>query len=522
MLTVGNQGIANLLMGQSTGSPRLASAKSRTDRDPPSSHEAETPNRQPESTPRHRDEARTSSRNDSQAASTAAKAKSSADAKSSKKADRDEKPVVDGVQPQAAETQPLPTAPAETTPSFASVLNQIGQADAAGQLPIVSSTEGDNQQAATISTATLPPVMGVAGQAPTADIGTQTQVEARQTEQVAAVSAIRPEVVVADAALKVAVGQAGQPSTEKAASAVPSAEGAQALPFQTALATAEAANQAATSQAPQTPVVSVPVARQPVAAEPTGSEPQGGGLMGGGDRSAGRYMNGALTSGSRTRLNDTAAQGTTDGTSASAGSTLNSTFTLSSSQDQASAAAVSAATRTDTTSETPTAAAPSTHTEALRQAVETPVSDQIAQSLRGLNLRADRQLVVRLSPPDLGDVRVTLRTIGNQVHGVLEAENPETFRRLEREASGLVSRLQDSGIQVQRLDVTLSRQDGGSASDNQMAWDGSRGSSQDGGGSQRDAQSAPSLARAAAEAVASADTTLEAAAVGSLGINVRA
>jgi flagellar hook-length control protein FliK len=161
-----------------------------------------------------------------------------------------------------------------------------------------------------------------------------------------------------------------------------------------------------------------------------------------------------------------------------------------------------------------------TSAEAGRQAMETPVADQIVQSIRGSSLRVDRQLVVRLSPPELGKVRVTLRTSGNQIHGVLEAENPETFKRLEREAVGLVSRLQDAGLQVQRLDVTLTHQDSGPMSENPMARDGSRDQPQ-GGAEPHTAPTTPEENLAAVEPAAQAEATAEAIPPGSQTINVR-
>ena len=111
---------------------------------------------------------------------------------------------------------------------------------------------------------------------------------------------------------------------------------------------------------------------------------------------------------------------------------------------------------------------------ALGQTADMPVTDQIAQSVRSSGVGLDRQVIIRLSPPDLGQVRVTLRASGNRVRGVLEVDNPETLRRMEREAGVLTQRLQEAGLQVKRMDVVMVRQDGGPTSENPLTPDGRR------------------------------------------------
>jgi flagellar hook-length control protein FliK len=109
-----------------------------------------------------------------------------------------------------------------------------------------------------------------------------------------------------------------------------------------------------------------------------------------------------------------------------------------------------------------------------QQAAETPVADQIVQSIRAAGARVNQQIVVNLTPPELGKVRVTLRSSGHEIRGVLEADNPDTLRRLEREAAGLTQRLGDAGLDVRRMDVVMTRQDGQATSQNPHARDGSR------------------------------------------------
>jgi flagellar hook-length control protein FliK len=279
--------------------------------------------------------------------------------------------------------------------------------------------------------------------------------------------------------------------------------------------------QAAVSEKPE-PAASAPASQPaPVAVAPqtAGGGEQGTGLASGDEKSSGHRMDQRTAEATAKTRAAGVSETSPSAAIAEPDAAVSQAFMLNGGQGHAMAAAAHSAARADAVDP----AAPATGqtaAESALQAVETPVADQIVQSLRGASLRVDHQLVVRLSPPDLGDVRVTLRTSGDQVRGVVEVSNPETFKRLEREAPALVSRLQDSGIQVQRLDVTLARQDSSPMQDNPMAQDGGRGQSQ-GGHEQHDSRAAPDTGRVAAEAVAQADTTAEAVPAGTQAINVR-
>jgi len=84
-----------------------------------------------------------------------------------------------------------------------------------------------------------------------------------------------------------------------------------------------------------------------------------------------------------------------------------------------------------------------------------PLTEQIAGQLRALGSQPGQQIIVRLNPPEMGAVRVTLREEGERIHGVLEVENSQTLTQLQREAPALINRLADSGIELARLDVSL-------------------------------------------------------------------
>jgi hypothetical protein len=115
-----------------------------------------------------------------------------------------------------------------------------------------------------------------------------------------------------------------------------------------------------------------------------------------------------------------------------------------------------------------------TQADMLQQAGETPVADQIVMSIRAAGAKMNQQVIVNLTPPELGKVRITLRSSGHEIRGILEADNPDTFRRLEREAAGLTQRLSDAGMDVRRMDVVMTRQESQTSSENPLPRDGSR------------------------------------------------
>jgi flagellar hook-length control protein FliK len=87
-----------------------------------------------------------------------------------------------------------------------------------------------------------------------------------------------------------------------------------------------------------------------------------------------------------------------------------------------------------------------------------PAADQIIETIRLRDVRAGEQIVVRLNPPELGRVRLTLRAEGQELRGLLEVDNSRTLMELQREAPALADRLAEGGVELRRLDVQLSDQ----------------------------------------------------------------
>ena len=83
------------------------------------------------------------------------------------------------------------------------------------------------------------------------------------------------------------------------------------------------------------------------------------------------------------------------------------------------------------------------------------VSEQVLDSMQTSFARGDRQLLIRLEPPELGSVFVRFREHGEQIHGILEVSKSEVRYDIERALPEVIRHLQESGIPVRRLDVTI-------------------------------------------------------------------
>jgi flagellar hook-length control protein FliK len=87
------------------------------------------------------------------------------------------------------------------------------------------------------------------------------------------------------------------------------------------------------------------------------------------------------------------------------------------------------------------------------EAAAVPLVEQVA--LAAGPLSAGRQVVIRLDPPDLGSVRMSLTEDAEGIRGVLRVAQAETAQELQREAAGLMSRLAAGGVQVRRLEIIV-------------------------------------------------------------------
>ncbi len=111
------------------------------------------------------------------------------------------------------------------------------------------------------------------------------------------------------------------------------------------------------------------------------------------------------------------------------------------------------------------------------------VSDQILDSVRATLAAGQRQVMVRLNPPELGAVSVRFQEQAGEIRAVLEVARSETRQEVERAIPEVLRTLQESGVQIRRVEVILSEQSGRDLG--QSRWTSGQ---QDGGTQQQNPQ----------------------------------
>jgi len=101
------------------------------------------------------------------------------------------------------------------------------------------------------------------------------------------------------------------------------------------------------------------------------------------------------------------------------------------------------------------------------------VGEQILSSVHASLARADKQVQIRLDPPELGSVLVRIAEQGDQIRGILEVSRDQTRREIEQALPQVLKGLQEAGVQVRRLEVVVSDQPergSGRETSQQDAW----------------------------------------------------
>ena len=86
------------------------------------------------------------------------------------------------------------------------------------------------------------------------------------------------------------------------------------------------------------------------------------------------------------------------------------------------------------------------------------VGDQILESVHASLARGDKQIQVRLDPPELGSVTVRFQEQDGQITGVLEVSKDQTRQEIEQALPQVMRGMQESGILIRRLDVVIADQ----------------------------------------------------------------
>jgi len=84
------------------------------------------------------------------------------------------------------------------------------------------------------------------------------------------------------------------------------------------------------------------------------------------------------------------------------------------------------------------------------------LGEQILDPVRVSLSLGDRQVLVRLNPPDLGTVLVRFREDDQQISAMLEVARGDTRRAIELALPQVLRGLQDAGVQVKRFEVVTS------------------------------------------------------------------
>ncbi|MHC4076502.1 MAG: flagellar hook-length control protein FliK [Planctomycetota bacterium] len=86
------------------------------------------------------------------------------------------------------------------------------------------------------------------------------------------------------------------------------------------------------------------------------------------------------------------------------------------------------------------------------------VGSQIQESIHSSFQSGNQQIVVRLNPPELGKVAIKFTEQGDDVTGLLQVDKSQTRDQIQQVLPEIIQNLQDSGIQIKRLEVTLTNQ----------------------------------------------------------------
>ncbi len=90
--------------------------------------------------------------------------------------------------------------------------------------------------------------------------------------------------------------------------------------------------------------------------------------------------------------------------------------------------------------------------------VSADIGKQILESIHSsLSQKGqNQQITIRLNPPELGKVFIKFQEQDSQIIGLLEVSKAQTRIEIQQALPQIIQNLQDSGIQIKRLDVVLS------------------------------------------------------------------
>ena len=92
--------------------------------------------------------------------------------------------------------------------------------------------------------------------------------------------------------------------------------------------------------------------------------------------------------------------------------------------------------------------------------VSADIGRQILESIHSSISKqgTERQITIRLNPPELGKVFITFRQQDSELTGLMEVSKPQTRFEIEQTMPQIIRNLADSGIQIKRFEVMLSNE----------------------------------------------------------------
>jgi len=88
------------------------------------------------------------------------------------------------------------------------------------------------------------------------------------------------------------------------------------------------------------------------------------------------------------------------------------------------------------------------------------IREQIYESMQTAIQQGSQKITIHLNPPELGRVSVKFSQQGGEITGLLEANNPRTRAEISQSIPEIIRSLEESGITVKQIDVTLSDNSG--------------------------------------------------------------
>ncbi|MCK4958912.1 MAG: flagellar hook-length control protein FliK, partial [Planctomycetes bacterium] len=83
---------------------------------------------------------------------------------------------------------------------------------------------------------------------------------------------------------------------------------------------------------------------------------------------------------------------------------------------------------------------------------------QLADRIAANPPRPEQEITITLNPEELGRIKISFQHSAGEITGILEVEKPETRYDIERQLPQIAAALQDSGVNVKRIDVVTSDQ----------------------------------------------------------------